>query len=105
MPLIDNPNVSSFFFLESFIHTTHTTKAERRAEESPRRPRRRRVARRPEEASREKKNPAAAGIENFFLMYKGAYFLHNEWLLIIMNSHRPSLHPVVPQSIGSAAHR
>jgi len=36
------------------------------AEELPRRPRRRRVARRPEEASREKKNPAAAGIERFF---------------------------------------
>jgi len=46
-----------FFFFECFIHTTHTTKAERRAEESPRRPRRRRVARRPEQASREKKDP------------------------------------------------
>jgi len=54
-----------FFFVESFIHATHTTKAERIAEESPRRPRRRRVARRPSAASREK-DPAAAGMRRFF---------------------------------------
>ena len=56
-----------FFVVEFFIHTTHTTKAERMAEKSPRRPRRRRVARRPSATSREK-NPAAAGIRMFFYL-------------------------------------
>jgi len=39
------------FFVDPSYHTTHTTKAERRAQESPRRQRRQRVARRPKVAS------------------------------------------------------
>ena len=46
-----------FYFCKFFIHTTHTTKAERRAKEPPRRPRRRRVAIRPNVASKEKTRP------------------------------------------------
>jgi len=53
-----------FFFFNLSWHTTHTTRAERRARNSAG-AEALAVARRPEEASREK-NPAAAGIERFF---------------------------------------
>jgi len=45
------------FFVNPSHHTTHTTKAERRAQESPRCQRRQRVARRPKVASKEKTRP------------------------------------------------
>jgi len=64
----DVTGAQKFSFFNPSQHTTHTTKAERRAKESPRRLRRRRVASRPEVASREKTRPppVSGGSSHFF---------------------------------------